>query len=74
MFDLGLDFVNAIHIKTAFFAQVFSGLFGHDTHLGHFLQRKCLDLQPDAETVVLFKDGGHFGAGVSRDHVVFSSI
>ena len=72
VFDFGLDFVDALDVEIALFAQSLGRAFGDGAHLRHFVGGVGFDLQPYPEAVFRLEDCGHFLAGVTGDHLNFS--
>ena len=68
VFGLTLDLVDPCHLEGAALPDRLGRFFGNDAKLRLGVAGMSLDLEPDAELVLRFPDGGHFGAAVTRNH------
>src|SRR3546814_1533088 len=68
MLGLALDGVDARDLPLALFPDLFRGRLRDHAERRLGVAGMRLDLEPDAELLLRLPDGGHFGAGVTRDH------
>ena len=61
--------VDLVDIEAGVAADLRGGGGGYLAEFGPRLAGRDLDVEPSLELVLLAPDGGHFGAGVARDHL-----
>jgi hypothetical protein len=63
-----LDFVDAVGVKSAAFADGFGGLAGNDARFRHNLGGRYLNLQPRFKSLLVAPEATHLRMGVSGNH------
>jgi hypothetical protein len=68
VFSFLLDLVDALDVPLAALPDGLRGFGRNDAELGLSVAGMRFDLEPDPVTVVRLPNGGHGGAGVTRNH------